>query len=106
MEEKRDWLRGEFEAWAYQQDYSLEGTCIKGRTYSSDNTHQAMLGWQAALREIERLKDHAVTLANTERIVERERCAKVCEDKLTGLMPAHPAHSRLTAAAAEIRCKP
>jgi hypothetical protein len=33
--------------------------------------------YKAALREIERLKAHAVILANTERLVERERCAAI-----------------------------
>jgi hypothetical protein len=41
-------LRGEFEAWAYQLGYSLDGTCIKGRTYSFESTHHAMIGWKAA----------------------------------------------------------
>ena len=33
--------------------------------------------------EVERLKQHAVTLAETERLVERERCARVCESHPT-----------------------
>lgn len=33
----------------------------------------------AAVREIERLREHAVVLAATVEEVERERCAKLCE---------------------------
>lgn len=33
----------------------------------------------AVAAERERMNQHAVTLANTERLVERERCAKLCE---------------------------
>lgn len=35
--------------------------------------------YECALREIERLRVHAVTLAETARQVEQERCAMICE---------------------------
>ena len=43
---------------------------------------QAQVAQQAA--EVHRLKEHAVILAATAEEVERERCAKLCEDQDTG----------------------
>jgi hypothetical protein len=38
-----------FVKWAKAEDYSLEGTTIKGRSYSTESTEHALRGWCAAI---------------------------------------------------------
>ena len=64
-----------------------------------DATNQNWRGkrarWAALVRaqdaEIERLREHAVILAETAREVERERCAQICDEARAAVWPLHDA---------------
>ena len=86
------------------QELAAEILRLRGEPARDDEHFAFAFVRHLFLSQMERAEKAEAALAEAV-AKERERCAKVCEDKLTGLMPAHPAHSRLTAAAAEIRCK-
>ena len=82
--------RPAFERHAEGMGYSITRDSRAGQTegYWSSHTHLMWESWKAATAqqaaEVHRLKEHAVILAATAEEVERERCAKLCEDQDTG----------------------